>query len=172
MITFNGSQKEFFKAYPKEKRSLDEVYKLVNSAGETLYKFIGGLGEKCFKKADTKNEISKKDTNLTKDNKPTKIGYYTSWQTIYDKLTDIYDEFCAQEEDIVTDENRLSFEYLFTKARGFQDCPIGVEDFENFFSSIEKRIKKPSLKQEWLKLGKSFKHNIKAHNRKYANDYL
>lgn len=99
-------------------------------------------------------------------------GYYTSWQTIYDKLGEIYDEFCIKDEDIVTDENRLSFEYLFVKARCFQDCPIGIEDFEIFFSSVEKRIKEPSLKQEWLKLGKSFKHNIKAHNQKYANDYL
>ena len=171
MITFKGSQKQFFKAYPKEKRSLTETYKLINSTGEIEYKFIGGLGEKCFKKVDTKNESSKKDANITKGNKPTKIGYYTSWQTIYNKLTDIYDEFCAQDGDIITDENRLSFEYLFVQARGFQDGPIFVEDFENFFSSIEKRIKNPSLKQEWLKLGKSFKHNIKAHNRNYATGY-
>ena len=61
MITFNGTQKEFFKACPKEKRSLDEVYKLINSAGEIEYKFIGGLGEKCFKKVDTTN--SKNTTN-------------------------------------------------------------------------------------------------------------
>lgn len=171
MITFKGTQKEFFKAYPKEKRSIDEVYKLVNSAGEVEYKFVGGLGEKCFKKSDTKNKSSKKDANITKANKPTKIGYYTSWQTIYNKLNDVYDELCTPAEDIVTDENRLSFEYLFVKARGLQDCPIDIEDFENFFSSVAKRIKKPSLKQEWLKLGKSFKHNIKAHNQKYAVGY-
>lgn len=61
MITFNGSQKEFFKAYPKEKRSLKETYKLINSAGEIEYKFVGGLGEKCFKKVDTTN--SKNMTN-------------------------------------------------------------------------------------------------------------
>lgn len=55
MITFNGTQKEFFKAYPKEKRSLEETYKLINSAGEIEYKFVGSLGEKCFKKVDTTN---------------------------------------------------------------------------------------------------------------------
>ena len=58
MITFNGSQKQFFKAYPKEKRSLKETYKLINSAGEIEYNFIGGLGEKCFKK------FVKNDTEL------------------------------------------------------------------------------------------------------------
>ena len=61
MITFKGSQKQFFKAYPKEKRSLKETYKLINSTGEIEYKFIGGLGEKCFKKVDTTN--SKTTTN-------------------------------------------------------------------------------------------------------------
>lgn len=64
MITFKGSQKEFFKAYPKEKRSLDEVYKLINSAGETVYKFIKTTGEKNFKKVSEKeliNETEKKD---------------------------------------------------------------------------------------------------------------
>ncbi len=61
MITFKGSQKEFFKSYPKEKRSLEETYKLINSVGEIEYKFVDGLGEKCFKKVDTTN--SKKPTN-------------------------------------------------------------------------------------------------------------
>ena len=61
MITFNGTQKEFFKEYPKGKRSLEETYKLINSTGEIEYKFIGGLGEKCFKKVDTTN--SKNTTN-------------------------------------------------------------------------------------------------------------
>ena len=61
MITFKGTQKEFFKAYPKEKRSLKETYKLINSAGEIEYKFVGSLGEKCFKKVDTTN--SKNTTN-------------------------------------------------------------------------------------------------------------
>lgn len=61
MITFNGTQKEFFKAYPKEKRSLKETYKLINSSGEIEYQFVGGLGEKCFKKVDTTN--SKNTTN-------------------------------------------------------------------------------------------------------------
>lgn len=33
MIEFKGSQKAFFKAYPKDKRSLDEVYVLINANG-------------------------------------------------------------------------------------------------------------------------------------------
>lgn len=63
MITFKGSQKEFFKAYPKDKRSLDETYELENSNGKTQYKFVGGLGEKCFKKikdrSSNKQELEK-----------------------------------------------------------------------------------------------------------------
>ena len=65
MITFNGTQKEFFKAYPKEKRSLEETYKLINSAGEIEYKFVGSLGEKCFKKF-VKNDNELKETENTK----------------------------------------------------------------------------------------------------------
>ena len=51
-IKFNGSQKEFFKAYPIEKRSFDNVYILCNKDKETKYKFIGSLGENKFTRID------------------------------------------------------------------------------------------------------------------------
>lgn len=164
MITFKGTKKEFFKAYPKEERSLKETYKLINSSGEVEYKFVAGLGEKCFKKSDIP---SKNETKTA-----TKIGHYTSWQTIYDKLGDVYEELCLKNRDIITDENRLSFEYLFVAARGFQDFPVEIEDFQNFFSVIGERIKNPSLKEEWLKLGKSFVYNTKTKNQKFAKNGL
>ena len=47
-VKFNGSQKEFFKAYPIEKRSFNSVYILCNKDKETKYKFIGSLGENKF----------------------------------------------------------------------------------------------------------------------------
>ncbi len=55
MIEFRGSQKAFFKTYPKDERSLNEVYELESPKGKTQYKFVGGLGEKCFKKIEDKS---------------------------------------------------------------------------------------------------------------------
>lgn len=58
MIEFKGSKKDFFKAYPKEKRSLDEVYRIISynaitkKETKTCYQFIGSLGEKSFKKVE------------------------------------------------------------------------------------------------------------------------
>ena len=58
MIEFKGSLKAFFKAYPKEERSLDELYCIVSynaitkKETKTYYQFIGSLGEKSFKKVE------------------------------------------------------------------------------------------------------------------------
>ena len=58
MIEFKGSLKSFFKEYPKDKRSLDEVYCIVSYNAITkketkkCYQFIGSLGEKNFKKVE------------------------------------------------------------------------------------------------------------------------
>lgn len=58
MIEFKGSKKYFFKAYPKEKRSLDELYCIVSynaitkKETKTCYQFVGSLGEKSFKKVE------------------------------------------------------------------------------------------------------------------------
>ena len=48
---FNGTQKEFFKSWPKP-RNNHTIYVLHNSTGDQAYKFIGGLGQKCFTKVD------------------------------------------------------------------------------------------------------------------------
>ena len=59
MIEFKGSQKAFFKAYPIDKRSFDEEYQLINANGKQIYKFIGTLGEKNFKKVETPKDVEK-----------------------------------------------------------------------------------------------------------------
>lgn len=48
---FEGNQKDFFKFW-SEPRNTYTTYILKNSNGETAYKFIGGTGQKCFKKVD------------------------------------------------------------------------------------------------------------------------
>lgn len=58
MIEFRGSKKAFFKEYPKDRRSLDEVYCLssyniiTKQETKTYYRFIETLSEKNFKKID------------------------------------------------------------------------------------------------------------------------
>ena len=58
MIEFRGSKKAFFKEYPKNRRSLDEVYCLssyniiTKQETKTYYRFIETLSEKNFKKIE------------------------------------------------------------------------------------------------------------------------
>ena len=75
MIEFKGSQKAFFKAYPKEKRSLDEVYCIVSynaitkKETKTSYHFVGSLGEKSFKKVEMASSETKQVLNkITAEN--------------------------------------------------------------------------------------------------------
>lgn len=82
MIEFKGSQKAFFKAYPKDKRSLNEVYCLVSyniitkQETKTCYQFIGSLGEKNFKKVETPEDVTVIETVTvnTKDTNDTNVS--------------------------------------------------------------------------------------------------
>ncbi len=51
VVVFEGTQKDFFKTWSKPRNNYT-TYILKNSGGEQAYKFIGGLGQKCFKKVD------------------------------------------------------------------------------------------------------------------------
>ena len=82
MIEFKGSQKAFFKTYPKDKRSLNEVYCLVSyniitkQKTKTCYQFIGSLGEKNFKKVETPEDVTVTETVTvnTKDTNDTNVS--------------------------------------------------------------------------------------------------
>lgn len=82
MIEFKGSQKAFFKAYPKDKRSLNEVYCLISyniitkQETKTCYQFIGSLGEKNFKKVETPEDVTVTETVTvnTKDTNDTNVS--------------------------------------------------------------------------------------------------
>ena len=82
MIEFKGSQKAFFKAYPKDKRSLNEVYCLVSyniitkQETKTCYQFIGSLGEKNFKKVEIPEDVTVTETVTvnTKDTNDTNVS--------------------------------------------------------------------------------------------------
>ena len=68
MIEFKGSKKAFFKEYPKDRRSLDEVYCLssyniiTKQETKTYYQFIGTLSEKNFKKIQEPKDTFVKQT--------------------------------------------------------------------------------------------------------------
>lgn len=162
MITFKGTQKEFFKAYPKEKRSLEETYKLVNSIGEIEYKFVGGLGEKCFKKS-VKNGTELKETENTKkkESKPERknlrkweekweekygrsfkemwgemvweYGVTTSNKEAYQYLKDAYDNI----QDILTDEEKICCEDILATFKLWRKFP--TEDYYDFFVKVSKK---------------------------------
>ena len=82
MIEFKGSQKAFFKTYPKDKRSLNEVYCLISyniitkQETKTCYQFIGSLGEKNFKKVETPEDVTVTETVTvnTKDTNDTNVS--------------------------------------------------------------------------------------------------
>lgn len=76
MITFKGSQKEFFKAYPLNMRDPNEIYELENANGKTQYQFVGSLGKKNFKKIEQPNdsEESINDMNVSEANEAIKYS--------------------------------------------------------------------------------------------------
>ena len=183
MITFNGSQKEFFKAYPKEKRSLNETYKLINSAGEVEYKFVGGLGEKCFKKfVKNDTELKENDTELKetenikkKESKPKgKIlrKWEQKWEEKYGRSYDeIWSELSWEYGFTTSPENAYScLKDAYDKIQGIltdeekiccEDIlatfklwrKFPTEDYYDFFVKVSKRIKSPKIKD---KLGKAY----------------
>ena len=110
MITFKGSQKAFFKAYPKEKRSLDEVYCLVSynviakRETKTCYQFIGSLCEKSFKKVETPKAVDKvEDVTIdTNDTNVSNVQSVKAEETVKDVSQEKLDD--GKEKETGTDE--------------------------------------------------------------------
>ena len=103
MIEFKGSQKAFFKAYPKDKRSLNEVYCLVSyniitkQETKTCYQFIGSLGEKNFKKVETPGDVTVTET-VTVNTKDTNDTNVSDVQEVDDL------EFANPDDDVVEEK--------------------------------------------------------------------
>lgn len=103
MIEFKGSQKAFFKAYPKDKRSLDEVYCLFSyniitkQETKTCYQFIGSLGEKNFKKVETPEDVTVTET-VTVNTKDTNDTNVSDVQEVDDL------EFANPDDDVVEEK--------------------------------------------------------------------
>ena len=103
MIEFKGSQKAFFKAYPKDKRSLNEVYCLVSyniitkQETKTCYQFIGSLGEKNFKRVETPEYVTVTET-VTVNTKDTNDTNVSDVQEVDDL------EFANPDDDVVEEK--------------------------------------------------------------------
>ena len=114
MIEFKGSQKAFFKAYPKNKRSLNEVYCLISyniitkQETKTCYQFIGSLGEKNFKKVETPKDVEKAEF-VVEETKKTNCTYVSDVKEVDDlefaKLDDAVVEEKTEEVTEVSEAN-------------------------------------------------------------------
>lgn len=56
MIEYKGTVKGFLKNYPKEKRKVDEIYRITLSKGSHNYQFIGSVSSKNFKQVEVKEK--------------------------------------------------------------------------------------------------------------------
>ena len=100
MIEFRGSKKAFFKEYPKNRRSLDEVYCLssyniiTKQETKTYYQFVETLSEKNFKKIQESKDTLVKQTESDDSHKSDTIAVLSK------KIDDIVAENKLMSEEI------------------------------------------------------------------------
>lgn len=110
MIEFKGSKKAFFKEYPKDRRSFDEVYCLssyntiTKQETETYYRFIGTLSEKNFKKIEHQET---KDT-LVKQTESDSRNASDTIAVLSKKIDDIVAENKLMSEEIAKLKDELN----------------------------------------------------------------
>ena len=97
-VIFNGSQNDFFKTFPIDKRSFDTVYVLRNQGKETKYKFIGSLGENKFTRIDA---ISQNDLLMAE--------YANKIKILEDEIKSLKEE----NEKIKTQPVKVSYSVMF-----------------------------------------------------------
>ena len=108
MIEFRGSKKAFFKEYPKDRRSLDEIYCLVSyniiTKQETkmYYQFMGTLSEKNFKKIQEPKDTLVKQTESDESHKSDTIAVLSK------KIDDIIAENKLMSEEIAKLKDELN----------------------------------------------------------------
>ena len=110
MIEFRGPKKAFFKEYPKDRRSLDEVYCLVSyniitkQETKTYYQFMGTLSEKNFKKVEYQES---KDT-FVKHTESDSSHKSDTIATLSKKINDIVAENKLMSEEIAKLKDELN----------------------------------------------------------------
>ena len=110
MIEFKGSKKAFFKEYPKDRRSLDEIYCLASyniitkQETKTYYRFIETLSEKNFKKVEYQES---KDT-LVKQTESDSSHKSDTVAVLSKKIDDVVAENKLISEEISTLRDELN----------------------------------------------------------------
>ena len=100
MIEFRGSKKAFFKEYPKNRRSLNEIYCLssyniiTKQETKTYYRFVETLSEKNFKKIQESKDTLVKQTESDDSHKSDTIAVLSK------KIDDIVAENKLMSEEI------------------------------------------------------------------------
>ena len=108
MIEFRGSKKAFFKEYPKDRRSLDEIYCLssyniiTKQENKTYYRFIGTLSEKNFKKIDKEPKDTSVKQTESDSYKPDMIAVLSK------KIDDVVAENKLMSEEIAKLKDELN----------------------------------------------------------------
>ena len=142
MIEFKGSLKSFFKEYPKDKRSLDEVYCIVSynaitkKETKTCYQFIGSLGEKNFKKvemadAETEqvlNKMTSENPKIVEKQKDSKLNKAFNGDEVYeyvDRGMKLYDMIKATKK--MTCAERLAMGCVLTEYIFDADLKVDID---------------------------------------------
>ena len=108
MIEFRGSKKAFFKEYPKNRRSLDEIYCLssyniiTKQETKTYYQFVETLSEKNFKKIQESKDTLVKQTESDDSHKSDTIAVLSK------KIDDIVAENKLMSEEIAKLKDELN----------------------------------------------------------------
>ena len=108
MIEFRGSKKAFFKEYPKNRRSLNEVYCLnsyniiTKQETKTYYRFVETLSEKNFKKIQESKDTFVKHTESDSRNASDTIDVLSK------KIDDIIAENKLMSEEIAKLKDELN----------------------------------------------------------------
>ena len=152
MIEFKGSKKDFFKAYPKEKRSIDEVYCIVSynaiakKETATYYQFIGSLGEKSFKKVETVAAENTQSVEKPKDSTLNKAFNDDETSAYVDRGMKLYDLIKATKK--MTHAESLAMGCVLTEYIFDADLKVDIDknDVKGLLTELYNKYK--SLKND------------------------
>ena len=148
MIEFKGSKKAFFKEYPKNRRSLDEIYCLssyniiTKQETKTYYQFVETLSEKNFKKIQESKDTLVKQTESDDSHKSDTIAVLSK------KIDDIVAENKLMSEEIAKLKDELNkkidriYKRLSAETWVLKSC---INNHYNAIHAINKNLKVAKL---------------------------
>lgn len=154
MIEFKGSKKDFFKAYPKEKRSLNELYCIVSynaiakKETKTQYRFVGSLGENSFKKVETVAAENTQSVEKQKDSKLNKAFNDGEVSEYVDRGLKLYDLIKATKK--MTHAESLAMGCVFTECIFDSDLNIDIDkkDVKGLLTELYNKYNDEMIRKE------------------------